>query len=246
MANPWFRLYAEFAHDPKVQMLSEAMQRRYVMLLCFKCNESVTRYGCVTVTEYENQLCFSMRISEQELQETKSQFISKGFIDDEWNLLNWDKRQKRSDIDVSGAERQRKYREKQAEEKRNALRNGSVTLPDVDVDVDVDKKKSKRDLQSLPAFLLECKSTDVSPIPETDPIFDYAKEIRLPVEYLDLQWREFKSRYSDGLKKYKDWRKVYRNSVRDNWFKLWFIDGQGNYTLTTTGQQAKRLHKAAA
>lgn len=29
MANPWFRMYSEFATDAKVQMLSEAMQRRY-------------------------------------------------------------------------------------------------------------------------------------------------------------------------------------------------------------------------
>ena len=29
----WFRMYAEFATDPKVQMLSEADQRRYIMLL---------------------------------------------------------------------------------------------------------------------------------------------------------------------------------------------------------------------
>ena len=32
----WMRLYAEFATDPKVQMMSEAMQRRHVMLFCLK------------------------------------------------------------------------------------------------------------------------------------------------------------------------------------------------------------------
>ena len=42
MANQWFRLYAEFAHDPKVQMLSEVDQRRYIMLLCMRCNGDVT------------------------------------------------------------------------------------------------------------------------------------------------------------------------------------------------------------
>lgn len=37
MANDWFRLYADFASNPKIQVLPETLQRRYVMLLCMKC-----------------------------------------------------------------------------------------------------------------------------------------------------------------------------------------------------------------
>jgi uncharacterized phage protein (TIGR02220 family) len=146
MANPWFRLYAEFAHDPKVQMLSEALQRRYVMLLCFKCNGSVTRDSNGCVTEYEKALGFSMRISDQELAETKQVFIAKGFIDDQWNLINWDKRQFISDQDLTRNERQKRHREKQAEEKRNALRNAPVTLLDTDTDTDITTTSGKPDL----------------------------------------------------------------------------------------------------
>ena len=90
MANPWFRLYSEFAHDPKVQMLSEAMQRRYVMLLCLRCSE-------VLETLHETEIAFQLRLSTDELDETKQLFISKNFIDKHWNLLNWDKRQFVSD-----------------------------------------------------------------------------------------------------------------------------------------------------
>lgn len=32
----WFRMHTEFANDPKIQMLSEAYQRRFVMLLCLR------------------------------------------------------------------------------------------------------------------------------------------------------------------------------------------------------------------
>ncbi len=90
MANPWFRLYSEFAHDPKVQMLSEAMQRRYVMLMCLRCSE-------VLETLHETEIAFQLRLSTSELEETKDLFISKNFIDKHWNLLNWDKRQFVSD-----------------------------------------------------------------------------------------------------------------------------------------------------
>ena len=90
MANPWFRLYSEFAHDPKIQMLSEAMQRRYVMLMCLRCSE-------VLETLHETEIAFQLRLSTDELDETKKLFISKNFIDKQWNLLNWDKRQFVSD-----------------------------------------------------------------------------------------------------------------------------------------------------
>ena len=90
MANPWFRLYSEFAHDPKVQMLSEAMQRRYVMLMCLRCSE-------VLETLHETEIAFQLRLSTEELEQTKQLFISKNFIDKHWNLLNWDKRQFVSD-----------------------------------------------------------------------------------------------------------------------------------------------------
>ena len=90
MANPWFRLYSEFAHDPKIQMLSEAMQRRYVMLMCLRCSE-------VLETLHETEIAFQLRLSTDELEETKQLFISKNFIDKHWNLLNWDKRQFVSD-----------------------------------------------------------------------------------------------------------------------------------------------------
>ena len=33
MPMPWFRMWSEFADDPKVQIMPEAMQRRLVMLL---------------------------------------------------------------------------------------------------------------------------------------------------------------------------------------------------------------------
>ena len=146
MANPWFRLYSEFANDAKVQMMSESMQRRYIMLMCLRCSNALRNGDSNNMTSLrDEEVAFLLRISEDEIAETKELFIKKGFIDSEWNLLNWDKRQRRSDIDVSGAERQRKYREKQEEIKRNALRNGTVTLPDTDTDTEVTTLSGKPD-----------------------------------------------------------------------------------------------------
>lgn len=99
----WFRLYHEFATDPKVQSMSEAMQRRLVMLMCLRCSNTLE-------TLQEQDICFALRIDETQLAETKALFMQKKFIDERWEILQWDKRQKPSD---SSTERVRKHREAQ-------------------------------------------------------------------------------------------------------------------------------------
>jgi hypothetical protein len=141
MANPWFRLYSEFAHDPKIQMLSEAMQRRYVMLMCLRCSETLE-------TLHETEIAFQLRLSEAELIETKQLFISKNFIDKQWNLLNWDKRQFVSD---SSTMRVRKYRDKKKQPS-----NADETLQKrpsnaIDTDTDTDKKQIHKEKATVVA-----------------------------------------------------------------------------------------------
>ena len=110
----WFRLYAEFASDPKVQMMSEAMQRRLVMLMCLQCGNGIETFH---ETERAPALAFAMRISNDELEETRKVFVRKGFINEDWTLCNWSKRQYASD---SSTERVRAYREKKKQQqKRN-------------------------------------------------------------------------------------------------------------------------------
>lgn len=99
-------MYHEFATDPKVQMMPENMQRRLVMLCCLHSNETIE-------TLHETELAFALRISEEELAETKKLFLSKNFIDDNWILLSWEERQKPSD---SSTPRVKKHREKKKRE----------------------------------------------------------------------------------------------------------------------------------
>lgn len=128
MANSWFRLYAEFAHDAKVQMMSECDQRRLVMLFCIRCNGDVTLQ--------DEEVAFQLRISNEEWQVTKANFVSKGFINPDNEVLNWDKRQFVSD---TSAARVAKHREKKKQEC-----NVTVTASDTDTDTDTDKKQKKK------------------------------------------------------------------------------------------------------
>lgn len=136
MANPWFRLYSEFAHDPKIQMLPEAMQRRYVMLLCLRCSETLE-------TLHETEIAFQLRLDEAQLLETKQLFISKNFIDKHWKILNWDKRQFVSDSSTMRVARHR--------QKKKQASNADETLPKQPsnaIDTDTDKKQNKNKLGS--------------------------------------------------------------------------------------------------
>jgi len=119
MSNAWFRMYGEFATDPKVQMLSETDQRRLTMIFCLRCN------GHVTLQDEE--VTFLLRISNDEWQVTKALFIAKGFIDDNNEVLNWDKRQYISD---SSAERVARHRAKHKEAVTTS--NVTVTPPDTE------------------------------------------------------------------------------------------------------------------
>lgn len=100
---------------------------------------------------------------------------------------------------------------------------------------------------SLQTFLAECRKAGEKPIPDGDPVFAYADKVGLPHEFLALQWREFKDRYQGpDAKRYKAWRTVFLKSVKCNWLKLWWLNGDGQYLLTTAGQQAQRNHRDAA
>jgi len=103
MANPWFRMYSEFAHDPKIQTMPIAVQRHVVMLFCLRCEgKLLSRYS-------QDEIAYYLQITPIELGTIKALLLDKEIIDDRWDLLNWDKRQFISD---SSTERTQKYRER--------------------------------------------------------------------------------------------------------------------------------------
>lgn len=128
MANSWLRLYAEFATDPKVQMLSEADQRRFVMLLCLRCCN-----GDETLRDEE--VAFQLRISTDEWAQTKQRLLERRLIGEDSKPRAWNKRQFVSD---SSTARVAKHRAKAATAAKREC-NVSVTPPDTDTDTDTER-----------------------------------------------------------------------------------------------------------
>ena len=199
MANPWFRLYSEFAHDPKIQMLSEAMQRRYVMLMCLRCSE-------VLETLHETEIAFQLRLSTEELEQTKQLFISKNFIDKHWNLLNWDKRQFVSDSSTMRVAKHRS-KKKQVSNVNETLQKRPSNAIDTDTDTEQIQKKvnNKRGSRLAQDWFL------------SKSMGDWATQ-----ERPDLDVRQVAEQFKDywvaqaGQKGVKlDWDATWRNWVRN-------------------------------
>jgi len=134
----WFRLYAEFATDPKVQMMPEAMQRRLVMLFCLQCSNGIETFH---ETERETAIAFALRISEDELAETKALFLRKGFINEDWTLRNWSKRQYASDSSTARVRRYRERRKQECETDETLQQRSSNALEQIQNRTDTEQSK---------------------------------------------------------------------------------------------------------
>lgn len=104
--------------------------------------------------------------------------------------------------------------------------------------VDGGNAASKTRLLTLTAWLEQCRERGETPIPADDPVFGYCDRVGIGRDILRLHWAEFKARRSEARKRQADWRQTFRNSVRDNWFRLWFIPPGRPAELTSAGRQA--------
>lgn len=100
----------------------------------------------------------------------------------------------------------------------------------------------------LRAWLDRIRAGGEKAIPEGDPVFGYADKVGIPADFLALAWQAFKVRYTALYpdKRYRDWRRVFRRAVAENWLRLWYADPVAGYALTTVGVQAQRQHREAA
>jgi hypothetical protein len=272
MANgiDWFRWHHGSVNDPKFGLVAKKARARVGdviavwALILEQASASTERglYGSIDCDATD----FLLGTDEGTTARILEAMQGRSLVDGE-RVTRWEERQpKRERVDTTAAERKRAQRE------RDSANDGDmsvVTPSHTTSHQDTPREeKSREELKtphtpqggqpveqiakrkaavSLQTFLADCRSTGAKPIPDDDPVFAYADKVKLPADFLSLQWREFKDRYqAPDSKRYKAWRTVFLKSVKANWFKLWFVGADGNYALTTVGQQAQRMHAEAA
>jgi len=99
---------------------------------------------------------------------------------------------------------------------------------------------------SLKTYLERCRKEGRKPIPPDHPIRGYCTDAGISDEMLQVAWLMFKDRHTNGekVKRYKDWPKVFQNSVESRWYGLWIVNGEGAAEWSSTGVQQKRVLEA--
>ena len=137
MKNAWFRLYADTINNQRLGCVTEALRWRYVAMLCLHCNGDL-------VGKSKDEICYSLRITIDELEQTITVLKDRGLIEDDLTPTGWEKRQFISDLkDSTAAERQRRYRQKKnTEALQSSKRNVTVTSRPPESDTDTEYKKN--------------------------------------------------------------------------------------------------------
>lgn len=108
-------------------------------------------------------------------------------------------------------------------------------------------KKDSTPATALQTFLDDCQAKNERPLRNYAPLWGYAQGAGLPVDMVALAWAEFCRRFLPGgtqpAKRQKDWRATFRKYVENNYFKLWAIDREGQYFLTSNGKQAEKFQE---
>lgn len=103
------------------------------------------------------------------------------------------------------------------------------------------KARAKSEALLLPDWMADCKAKGEPFIKPDDPIRQWADDASIPDDYMRLAWLVFVDRYRTA-KPQKDWPAHFRNAIRGNWLKLWYIDADGDCRLTTAGLQEQKVH----
>lgn len=215
----WFRLYAEFLTDPTVQLLSFEDQRHFIAALCMKASGVLDKdYPTVTLRNRVLSRLIGLNDAPGEkggpstLEIACRRLMDMGLIDENWQPLNWEKRQYKSDhSDATAADRMRRYRER-SKENRNVTDAVTRNVTPLDTEqiqnrTDTEQKKSK----SAPK-----RATRV---PEDfSPDLDYARaqcpDIDAAREAQKFRDWEFKSPRSDWPAVWRNWIETCRESKK--------------------------------
>ena len=128
-----------------------------------------------------------------------------------------------------------KDKDKEEKETREASRSSS-------------KAKKEDRTNTLKTFLDGCKANGVKPIPDDHPIRQYMADSGISEEMAQIAWLRFREEHTVGARKskrYTDWPATFANSVKDRWYRLWFVKAEGEAEWTSEGLQAKRAIEAA-
>ncbi len=109
------------------------------------------------------------------------------------------------------------------------------------------KPKRERKVRcTLKTFIDQCREAGETAISGYRPLLEYVDGTGLPMDFVQLAWEVFKGEHlADGANERRlqaDWRRHFLNYVTKGYYRLWYATAEGNFSLTTVGIQAKKIH----
>lgn len=106
------------------------------------------------------------------------------------------------------------------------------------------KLRKRSSAITIQEFFTQCEANSEKRIPEDDPVFDYAERIGIALEMVKVCWQEFVRTHTENGKKQADWRATFRNYVRKNYYKLWYVEADGSVKETPQFRALKKVGEA--
>lgn len=134
----WFRLYAEVAHNPKVQRLSPDLFKAWINLLCLA-SENDPETGRLPDIK---DISFVFRLSNKRTETRLLQLIEAGLIvqlDNGYAVHNWEKRQYKSDTSAKRVAAHRRRKKQFGNVTSNEACNVTVTPPETETEAETYK-----------------------------------------------------------------------------------------------------------
>lgn len=142
----WFRFYDRALDDPKVQRLPPDVFKGWVNLLCLAARNDGKLPGLFDIA-------FALRITEREADSLIVSLMNAGLLDDEPDGIvphKWNALQFVSDRDATGAERQKRHRQKRND---GVTRYASVTSRPPE-QIQRQNRTEQKDAQARPSNLI--------------------------------------------------------------------------------------------
>lgn len=106
------------------------------------------------------------------------------------------------------------------------------------------KPKTQRNESTFRQWLDVITATGERPVRDYQPLWEYCDRVGIPADWVAMAWEKFTDRYLHDPqyrnKRYKDWRHVFLNAIRDNWYGLWCVASDGSLALTGRGKMLVR------
>jgi phage replication O-like protein O len=103
--------------------------------------------------------------------------------------------------------------------------------------------KVKTSAISLKKFIEQCKQENKPVLSKDSIVFKNAEKLNIDPLWLRACWLKFKEAHIEKNKRQSDWIATFNNCVKDNWYKIWYKDNDGNMILTSQGRIAIDYYK---